>query len=64
MQLVGAPVYKLSMIAEAYATKGINTHAKKKENSLLPSSLDNRNREAGRISNFSMKIDEDLLENN
>lgn len=25
MQLVGAPVYRLSMIAEAYATKGINT---------------------------------------
>uniref|UniRef100_A0A8C4NX54 Tetratricopeptide repeat protein 7 N-terminal domain-containing protein n=1 Tax=Dicentrarchus labrax TaxID=13489 RepID=A0A8C4NX54_DICLA len=26
MQLLGAPVYRLSMIAEAYATKGINTH--------------------------------------
>lgn len=26
MQLVGAPVYRLSMIAEAYATKGNNTH--------------------------------------
>lgn len=26
MQLVGAPVYRLSMIAEAYATKGINMH--------------------------------------
>lgn len=25
MQLVGAPVYRLSMIAEAYATKGTNT---------------------------------------
>lgn len=24
MQLVGAPVYRLSMIAEAYATKGTN----------------------------------------
>lgn len=26
MQLVGAPVYRLSMIAEAYATKGTHTH--------------------------------------
>lgn len=26
MQLGGAPVYRLSMIAEAYATKGRNTH--------------------------------------
>lgn len=26
MQLVGAPVYRLSMIAEAYATKGTNTN--------------------------------------
>lgn len=25
MQLVGAPVYRLSMIAEAYATKGTST---------------------------------------
>lgn len=25
MQLAGAPVYRLSMIAEAYATKGRNT---------------------------------------
>lgn len=25
MQLVGAPVYRLSMIAEAYATKGTNS---------------------------------------
>lgn len=27
MQLVGAPVYRLSMIAEAYATKGTNTNS-------------------------------------
>lgn len=27
MQLVGAPVYRLSMIAEAYATKGMSTHS-------------------------------------
>lgn len=26
MQLTGAPVYRLSMIAEAYATKGTITH--------------------------------------
>lgn len=27
MQLVGAPVYRLSMIAEAYATKGTDTNS-------------------------------------
>lgn len=69
MQLVGAPVYKLSMIAEAYATKGTNTHThipSQPARNSPPPPKKNKLPLAVSVSAFSKitEVDEDLSENN